>query len=129
MASYAVLDENNIVVDVFIGNDENFDETNWEQWYSEFLGKQCKRTSYNTKAGVHILGGTPFRYNYAGIGYSYDENLDAFIPPKPYNSWILNETKCIWESPIEYPTDGKYYRWNEDSTSWYEVPTTANQGN
>jgi hypothetical protein len=120
MANYVVLDENNIVIDAFVGNDENVDGINWENWYSEFTGKICKRTSYNTKGGVHILGGTPFRYNYAGVGYSYDQENDAFIPPKPegLNSWILDTEKFIWKAPVEKP-EGRY-KWDESSVSWIE---------
>ena len=72
-----------------------------------------KQTSYNTHAGVHKLGGTPFRKNYAGIGFSYDQTRDAFIPQKPFKSWTLNETTCIWDPPVAYPTDGETYIWNE----------------
>lgn len=79
------------------------------------------QTSYNTQAGVHLLGGTPLRKNYAGIGYTYDTVRDAFIPPKPFNSWILNEDTCIWDAPTPMPTDGKTYNWDETSTSWVEV--------
>jgi len=80
-----------------------------------------KQTSYNTQGGVHTLGGTPFRKNYAGIGYTYDETRDAFIPPQPYNSWTLNEDTCNWEAPVAYPDDGKKYNWNEETTSWDEI--------
>jgi len=125
MAHYAFLDENNIVTEVITGKEEgNF---NWEQQYGSFRGQLCKRTSYNTIGGVHIKGGTPFRKNYAGIGYTYDENRDAFIAPKPFNSWLLNEDTCIWEAPVAYPTDGKDYKWNEtnyqaDNTNgWEEI--------
>jgi len=77
-----------------------------------------KQTSYNTRAGVHKLGGTPFRKNYAGIGWKYDQTRDAFIEPKPYKSWTLNETTCIWEAPVAKPTDGQKYDWNEDNQTW-----------
>ena len=80
-----------------------------------------KQTSYNTQGGVHTLGGTPFRKNYAGIGYTYDETRDAFIPSKPYNSWTLNEDTCNWEAPSAYPDDDKSYNWNEETTSWDEI--------
>ena len=80
-----------------------------------------KQTSYNTQGGVHTLGGTPFRKNYAGIGYTYDETRDAFIPSKPYNSWTLNEDTCNWEAPVAHPDDGKVYDWNEETTSWDEI--------
>jgi len=76
------------------------------------------QTSYNTRGGVHILDGTPFRKNYAGIGFKYDQTRDAFILPKPYNSWILNETTCLWEAPVAYPTDGQVYDWNETNQNW-----------
>ena len=76
------------------------------------------QTSYNTRAGEHILGSEPLRKNYAGIGYTYDRSLDAFIPPKLYNSWILNEETCLWEPPISYPTDKNKYIWNEETLSW-----------
>ena len=77
-----------------------------------------KQTSYNTLKGVHLLGGTPFRKNYAGLGYKYDETRDAFIPPKPFNSWILNEETCYWDAPITYPDDGQRYEWNEENQNW-----------
>ena len=79
-----------------------------------------KQTSYNTRGGEHIMGGTPFRKNYAGIGYIYNQTKDAFIPPKPFNSWILNETTCLWEAPVAYPDDGEKYtwNWNEATTTW-----------
>ena len=76
------------------------------------------QTSYNTIGGVHLLDGTPFRKNYAGIGFTYDEDKDAFIPPQPYTSWTLNETTCQWEAPVAYPDDGKRYEWNETNENW-----------
>jgi hypothetical protein len=118
MAHYAFLNENNIVTEVITGKNENEEGVNWEQHYGNFRGQVCKRTSYNTMGGVHQLGGTPFRKNYAGIGYIYDETRDAFISPKPYNSWILNESTCNWEAPIAYPTDGQIYSWNEENQNW-----------
>ena len=80
-----------------------------------------KQTSYNTQGGVHKLDGTPFRKNYAGVGYTYDETRDAFIPPQRFNSWTLNEDTCQWEAPVAYPDDDKPYEWNEETTSWVEV--------
>ena len=79
------------------------------------------QTSYNTRGGEHTLGGTPLRKNYAGIGYTYDRQLDAFIPPKPYASWVLNEETCLWNAPVAMPTDDKRYAWDEATTSWVEV--------
>jgi hypothetical protein len=76
------------------------------------------QTSYNTQGGVHTQGGTPLRKNYAGIGYSYDAARDAFIPPKPYNSWLLNDETCLWSAPVAYPADSKLYRWDEETLNW-----------
>jgi hypothetical protein len=119
MAHYAFLDENNIVTEVIVGKDEgNF---NWEMQYGMFRGQACKQTSYNTYGGKHKLGGTPFRGNYAGIGYIYDATNDVFYAPQPYPSWTLNESTWLWEAPIAYPTDGKEYIWDESITNWKEV--------
>lgn len=110
MAHYAFLDENNIVTEVIVGIDETelIEGKDPETWYSEFRGQPCKRTSYNNN----------IRYNYAGIGYTYDEERDAFIPPKPFESWLLNEETCRWEAPIPYPEDGNDYAWDEPSQQW-----------
>lgn len=119
MAHYAFLDENNIVTQIIVGKTEsNFD---WEQQYGLLHGQLCKRTSYNTHGGIHQLGGIPFRKNYAGIGYTYDQTRDAFIPPKPFNSWILNEDTCLWNAPVAYPQDDKRYKWNETNLNWEEI--------
>jgi hypothetical protein len=118
MAHYAFLDENNIVTEVIVGIDEGEQDTDWEQHYGEFRGQTCKRTSYNTSGGVHSGGGTPFRKNYAGIGYSYDEARDAFISPQPYASWLLDEDTCLWEAPVPMPDDGERYAWDEDQQQW-----------
>ena len=117
MAHYAFLDENNIVTEVIVGKDEG-DGTDWEVEYGNFKGQTCKRTSYNTYGNAHSDSGTPFRGNYAGIGYTYDETNDVFYAPKPYNSWVLDETKWLWKAPVDYPSDGKDYTWNEETTSW-----------
>jgi hypothetical protein len=85
-----------------------------------------KQTSYNTHGGIHKLGGTPLRKNYAGINYTYDEQRDAFIPPKPYPSWNLNESTCLWDSPIPYPSDGNQYKWDETTQSWDELIMEGN---
>jgi hypothetical protein len=121
MAHYAFLDQNNIVIEVIVGKDETDTTLDWEQHYSEVKGLVCKRTSYNTLGNVHVYGGTPFRKNYASIGYYYDQEKDAFIPPKPFNSWILNNNTCLWEAPITKPDDGKRYEWNENLINWEEV--------
>ena len=121
MAHYAFLNMQNIVTEVIVGKDETDGPKNWEIHYGNLREQVCKRTSYNTVAGEHIDGGTPFRKNYAGIGYTYDYARDAFIPPQPYASWTLNSNKCIWEAPIEYPSDGKQYTWDENTTSWKEI--------
>ena len=118
MAHYAFLNMQNIVTEVIVGKDETDGPTNWEMHYGNFREQVCKRTSYNTRGGVHTNGGTPFRKNYAGIGYTYDESRDAFIPPKPFDSWTLNEDSYLWEAPVTYPDDGQQYSWNEETTSW-----------
>jgi hypothetical protein len=82
---------------------------------------QWIQTSYNTHGGVHANGGTPLRKNYAGIGYTYDTEKDAFIPPQPYASWTLNDETCLWEAPVAMPTDGKVYGWDEDAVNWVEI--------
>lgn len=92
-----------------------------EQDFVDTLKGCWVQTSYNTYGGVHLLGGTPLRKNYAGIGYTYDKVRDAFIAPKPYPSWTLNETTCLWDSPSPQPTDGKRYNWDEQSLSWIEI--------
>ena len=95
-----------------------------ESFFDNFIDDSAGRwiqTSYNTFGGVHLLGGTPLRKNYAGIGYSYDEVRDAFIPPKGFDSWVLNEDSCQWEAPISYPDDGNLYEWNEEAQSWYLI--------
>jgi hypothetical protein len=119
MAYYAFLDENNIVVQVIPGKNEDEGLYNWEVFYAQETGLNCKRTSYNTIGGIHRSGGVPFRKNYAGIGYTYDAQRDAFIPPKPYPSWVINEETCLWNPPTPYPEDdGKIYTWNEETMSW-----------
>jgi len=124
MAHYAILNENNIVTQVIVGKDENdivLDENgnpyNLEVYYGG------KKTSYNTIGGIHLTGGTPFRKNYAGIGYTYDESRDAFIAPKPFDSWNLNEDKCIWEAPFPMPNhiDGFIWMWNEELLDWESI--------
>lgn len=100
MAHWAELDKNNIVLRVTVGDNNEPDES--YQWLIDNLGGRWVKTSYNTIGGVHLLGGTPFRKNYAGIGFTYDEQRDAFIPPKPEgDDWLLNEETCLWEKPVE----------------------------
>ena len=110
MAHYAFLDENNIVTEVITGIDETelIEGLDTETWYGNFRGQVCKRTSYNGN----------YRKNYAGVGYSYDAELDAFIAPKPFNSWLLDEEACLWKAPVPYPTDGERYTWNEETVAW-----------
>ena len=119
MAHYAFLDEYNNVIKVITGRNENEDDIDWENWYSEFEGKPCKRYSYNTYGGIHKLGGIPFRKNAANYGYKYDEVRDAFVPPHPHPSWILNEDTCLWDPPKVKPTIGSYF-WDEDTLDWIE---------
>ena len=125
MAHYAFLDSNNIVTEVIVGKDESNTQHDWEVYYGNIRNQTCKRTSYNTSAGVHLNEGTPFRKNYAGVGFTYDSVRDAFIPKQPYASWTLNEDTCNWDFPVEYPTeiedaDGNpiFYEWNESNQTW-----------
>ena len=128
MAHFAKLDENNVVIFVTVGRDE---DNGKEAELTARTGDVYKQTSYNTRGGVHYDPNTnepsadqskAFRKNYAGLGYTYDATRDAFIPPKPYASWVLNETSCLWDPPIEQPNDGKRYVWDEITTSWVEMP-------
>lgn len=115
MAHYAFLDKDNIVVQVIAGRDETDladGITDWEAYYGELKGMTCKRTSYNGN----------IRKNYAGIGYTYDPDRDAFIAPQPFPSWILNEEDCVWEAPVAYPTDGRRYFWDEPVVDWTPFP-------
>ena len=114
MAHFAKVN-NGIVVQVIVAEPEFFDT------FVDSSAGTWLQTSYNTHGGVHALGGTPLRKNYAGMGYTYDATLDAFIAPKPYPSWTLNEDTCLWEAPTTYPDDGKDYTWGEATTSWIEV--------
>ena len=122
MAHFAKLKVGNIVEQVIVVSN---DVATTEQAGIEFLRKLYNnqhipviQTSYNTFGGVHLSGGTPLRKNFAGIGYQYDQSRDAFIPPKPFNSWILNETTCLWEAPIAKPQDDNMYNWNENTKTW-----------
>jgi hypothetical protein len=114
MAHFAQLDENNIVVQIIVGVDEPLDG---EAIYQETTGQVWKKTSYNTYGGQHPEN-RPLRKNYAGIGYTYDDERDAFIPPKPFASWLLDEHTCQWNPPTPYPDDGNRYQWDEPTTSW-----------
>jgi len=127
MAHYAVLDSGNTVTMVFVGRDDVVDGIDdWEDYYAP-EGFTVKQTSYNTYGGVHYTDGEPsadqskaLRFNYAGIGFTYDENRDAFIPPQPYASWVLDEDTCLWVAPIAYPAEGMH-TWDEQAGDWVEV--------
>ncbi len=112
MAHFAKI-ENSIVTQVIVADTE--------EWCESVLGGEWLQTSHNTQGGKHTLGGEPFRKNYAGIGYTYDSTRDAFIPPQPFPSWILNEETCLWDSPIPYPNDGGFYEWNEEKVEWVNI--------
>jgi hypothetical protein len=125
MAHFAHIDENNIVTQVIVVEPEVLAQGHWgdpSQWI---------QTSYNTRGGVHYgSGGMPddqlaLRKNYAGVGFTYDPVRDAFIPPRPWNSWLLNEDTCTWGPPVPYPTDGKPYLWNEETVTWKLVESPA----
>lgn len=107
MAHYAKV-ENGIVVDVIVA----------EADYADTLPGTWIKTSYNTSEGKHLEGGEPLRKNFAGVGFSYDESRDAFIPPKPFDSWELDENKCVWIPPVAYPNDGGMYVWDEQAQQW-----------
>jgi hypothetical protein len=127
MAHFAKLNKDNIVVFVTVGREEDDGK---EKELFERTGDVYKQTSYNTRAGIHYKPNSnepsenqskALRKNYAGIGYTYDEERDAFIPPKPFTKWILNENTCQWEAPAPYPDDGKNYVWNDNKGEWEEV--------
>ena len=134
MASFAKIGLNGKVIEVLsVHNNVLKDSNGIEQEVNgiDFLTKLTgyplwKQTSYNTHGGVHSSGGTPLRKNHAGIGYTYDENRDAFIPPKPYTSWVLNESTCLWQAPVTMPAteleENQYYFWNESIVNW-EIKT------
>lgn len=113
MSHFARVNAQGIVENVIVAEQDYInalpDKTSWIQ------------TSYNTTGGVHINGGTPLRKNFAGIGFAYDSVRDAFIPPKPYASWVLNEDTCLWDAPVPHPTDGKKYQWDEINQQWVEI--------
>ena len=122
MAHYAFIDDDNLVIEVITGRDEDDlaeGVTSWEDYYGAFRGQRCLQTSYNTQAGVHTSGGTPFRGNYAGIGYTYDETLDAFIAPQPYPSWVLDEATFSWVPPVAKPSGD--YIWDEQAGQWVKA--------
>ena len=104
-----------VVIQVLVAEQEFFDT------FVDSSPGEWIQTSYNTCGGVHLLGGTPLRKNYAGIGYTYDAVRDAFIPPKPYASWTLNEDTCLWDAPTPCPTNGKIYNWDENTQQWVET--------
>jgi hypothetical protein len=116
MSHFAKLDENNVVIFVTVGRDEDD-----ENELTTRTGNVYKRTSYNTSGNQHQLGGTPFRKNYAGIGYTYDAQRDAFIPPQPFPSWVLDEETCLWQAPVAKPTGDAMWSWDENTLSWYEL--------
>ena len=121
MAHFAKLGVGNIIERVeVVSNDIATTEQAGVDFLNNLYGTRdvWKQTSYNTIRGEHLLGGTPFRKNFAGKGYKYDQTRDAFIPPKPFNSWTLNETTCLWEAPVAYPDDDNTYTWNETNQTW-----------
>lgn len=129
MAHFAELDENNMVIRVIVvGNKDTADEQSNEveqigiDFLTRFSGHtNWKQTSYNSHAGTHSLGESSLRKNYAGIGHTYDSGRDAFVPPKPFTSWIIDEEKGLWKAPKAYPQDGKDYEWNENIPDWVEA--------
>ena len=130
MSHFAKLDENNVVTFVTVGRQE---DDGLEAELTARTGDVYKQTSYNTRGGVHYTTdddgnrvpsadqSKALRFNYAGIGFTYDADRDAFIPPKPFESWVLDEDTCLWEAPVAYPEDGATYSWDEESGAWIEV--------
>tara|TARA_R110001599_G_scaffold101722_1_gene259996 strand:+ start:100 stop:495 length:396 start_codon:yes stop_codon:yes gene_type:complete len=128
MAHFVKLGIGNKIIKVeVVSNDVATNEQAGVDFLNNLYGTNdvWKQTSYNTRGGVHITDGTPFRKNYAGIGWKYDSTRDAFIPPKRFESWTLNETTCLWDPPVERPelteeqeSNNNYYRWNEDNQTW-----------
>ena len=126
MASFAKIGLNSKVIEVLSVNNEVLKDSNGVEQESigiDFLTKLTgypiwKQTSYNTHGGVHDNNGIPLRKNHAGIGYTYDEDRDAFIPPKTFNSWVLNEDTCLWNAPVSKPEDNNIYNWNESTLTW-----------
>jgi hypothetical protein len=121
VAHYAYLDAENVVTQVIVGKDEDEDGIDWEAYYG------AVRTSYNTHGGQHANGGTPFRYNYAGIGHTFSDAPEwaaqggAFIPPQPFPSWTLNPDTALWDAPTAMPAEGGPWMWDEDTLSWVEL--------
>ncbi len=129
MSHFAKLDENNVVTFVTVGRQE---DDGLEAELSERTGDVYKQTSYNTFGGVHYTDGVPsddqskaLRFNYAGIGFTYDEARDAFIPPKPFDSWVLDDGTCLWVAPVPMPEDGGAYTWDEEAGDWVAAPEDA----
>ena len=128
MAHYAYIGKKNVVTSVIVGPDEGTEPEGVKSWEAHFSARgkgQAVQTSYNTRGGIHYTDGEPsedqtkaLRKNYAGIGFTYDEERDAFIPPKPYDSWVLVEESCLWTAPVPYPEDGGVYTWDEDAGDW-----------
>lgn len=128
MAHWAELDANNVVTRVLVGDNNDPAGDEGYQWLLDNLGGTWVKTSYNAVGGKRrnpetgeMTEEAGFRKNYAGIGYTFDAGRDAFIPPKPFNSWLLNEDTCLWDAPTPYPADGKMYRWVEEDLNWQEV--------
>jgi hypothetical protein len=122
MGHFAEINSQNIVQRVLVVPDSQDSRGNDFLSVDLGLGGTWIQTSYNTGCGTHILGGTPLRKNYAGFGYTYDVTRDAFIAPKPFNAWLLDENTCCWYPPTPHPMDGKQYYWSDDTNSWLEMP-------
>jgi len=119
MAHFAEIDENGIVLRVLVTDNNAPNEG--KDWLESRFGGTWIQTSYNTFAGQHTQGGTPLRKNFAGVGFTYDPDRDAFIPPKKFDSYVLNEETCLWEAPVPMPDDEKNYKWDEENLTWVEV--------
>ena len=128
MAHYAFLNSENVVTNVITGKDETDTTHNWEEYYGNLHNCVAKRTSYNTYENQHLEGGTPFRGNYAGKGYTYFVDQDLFMPPKPYDSWSMSTANATWIAPSAMPTDGGIYNWDEDNQTWIDISGSSAGG-
>ncbi len=128
MGHYALLNSANVVTQVITGKDETDTTYDWEEYYGNFHNCTVKRTSYNTIKNSHQNGGTVFRGNYAGIGYTYYIDSDYFMPPKSYSSWVLSTADATWQAPSAMPTDGNNYNWDEDNQTWINLGNASAGG-
>ena len=127
MAHYALLNSANVVTQVITGKDETDTTYDWEDYYGNFHNCTVKRTSYNTKQNNHLNNGTPFRGNYAGVGFTYNEDLDVFLPPKIYSTWVVSTATASYIPPLPKPEEGDW-DWDEDNQTWIDISGSSAGG-